>query len=32
MVCRGEVQTANGAQTYLEDFDWLGPSPHDSAF
>jgi hypothetical protein len=28
MVCRGQVQTASGIQTYLEDFDWVGPSPH----
>jgi len=31
MVCRGEVRTPNGTQTYLEDFDWVGSSPHDSA-
>lgn len=31
MVCRGEVQTASGVQMYLEDFDWVGPSPHHSA-
>ena len=31
MVCRGQVQTASGIQTYLEDFDWVGPSPHESA-
>jgi len=30
MVCRGQVQTASGAQAYLEDFDWVGPSPHQS--
>lgn len=31
MVCRGEVRTASGAQMYLEDFDWVGPSPHHPA-
>jgi hypothetical protein len=28
MICRGEVTTPNGKQTYIEDFDWLGESPH----
>jgi len=29
MVCRGELNTADGRiQTYLEDFDWHGESPH----
>jgi len=28
MVCRGEVTTRDGVQTYLEDFDWQGDSPH----
>lgn len=31
MVCRGQVQTASGTQKYLEDFDWVGPSPHHPA-
>ena len=29
MICRGEVAAPNGKMTYLEDFDWVGPSPHD---
>jgi hypothetical protein len=28
MICRGQVQTADGTQIYVEDFDWVGPSPH----
>jgi hypothetical protein len=28
MICRGEVKTPAGMQTYIEDFDWLGASPH----
>jgi hypothetical protein len=31
MVCRGQVQTPGGMRTYLEDFDWVGPSPHQPA-
>jgi hypothetical protein len=27
LVCTGEVTTADGVQTYLEEFDWAGPSP-----
>lgn len=30
MICRGVVHTASGTQTYLEDFDWVGPSPHQA--
>jgi len=28
LICRGEVKTADGMRTYIEDFDWLGESPH----
>jgi hypothetical protein len=28
MICHGEVKTPNGMQSYLEDFDWVGESPH----
>jgi hypothetical protein len=28
MICRGEVKTLDGVLTYIEDFDWLGESPH----
>ena len=28
MICRGEVNTPQGLQTYIEYFDWLGESPH----
>lgn len=28
MLCKGEVTTAGGVRTYLEDFDWFGASPH----
>jgi len=29
MVCRGEVKAEDGSvQTYIEDFDWGGESPH----
>jgi hypothetical protein len=28
MICRGEVKTDAGTQTYIEDFDWFGESPH----
>jgi hypothetical protein len=28
MICRGEVKTLDGVRTYIEDFDWLGESPH----
>jgi hypothetical protein len=31
MVCHGQVQTAAGTRAYLEDFDWVGPSPHEPA-
>jgi hypothetical protein len=27
MKCTGEFRTAQGAQTYVEDFDWKGPGP-----
>lgn len=26
-LCRGEVQTADGLLTYVEDFDWVSPGP-----
>jgi hypothetical protein len=28
MLCSGKVATPAGVQTYIEDFDWLGESPH----
>ena len=28
MICKGQVTSANGIQTYLEDFEWFGKSPH----
>jgi hypothetical protein len=28
MICEGHVTTPNGAQNYLEDFEWFGHSPH----
>lgn len=31
MVCSGTVTTPTGVQTYLEDFDWFGESPHPAA-
>jgi hypothetical protein len=30
MICRGKVNTSQGVQTYIEDFDWLGDSPHSA--
>jgi hypothetical protein len=30
MICRGEVITPGGSQSYLEDFDWVGHSPHQA--
>lgn len=31
MLCTGKVTTSAGVQTYLEDFDWFGESPHPAA-
>jgi hypothetical protein len=28
MICHGKVKTPNGMLTYIEDFDWIGESPH----
>jgi hypothetical protein len=31
MVCNGAVTTPAGIQSYIEDFDWFGESPHPAA-
>jgi hypothetical protein len=28
MICKGQVTTPQGVQSYYEDFEWLGESPH----
>lgn len=27
LLCNGEVKTADGVLVYVEDFDWVSPSP-----
>lgn len=32
MIVNGRVQTETGEQSWYEEFDWCGPSPHGSDF